>query len=317
MPETHPCIGVVTVTYNCEGVIDAFMESLLAQTQRDFHLFVVDNASGDSTLSALEKWQDPRITTIANLSNLGVAEGNNQGIRAAIAAGCQNILLLNNDTVFPSNLFSELLKGLEDHQCEMVTPKMFYFDDPKRIWVAGGGFQPWKAFETTHYGCGELDAGQFDTPRQITYTPTCCLLVKAGVFSIIGLMDSTYFVYFDDVDFMFRAMKAGIRTYYVPSGLLYHKIGYSTGGQESSFALTYCSRNNAYFLCKHFSLLARLPLLLYFPVRTLWRLLRGKDSMSTFQIKMKSYAQGLTVPTGSGMIPGESSSGSTGKAARV
>ena len=88
-------VGIVTVTYNSEKVIDAFMASLMVQTHNYFQLFLVDNASEDQTLMELDRWRDdPRVNVIVNATNLGVAEGNNQGILEALAGHCAAILLI-------------------------------------------------------------------------------------------------------------------------------------------------------------------------------------------------------------------------------
>ena len=80
-------VGVVTVTYNSSFVIDGFLRSLLQQTHADFLLYIVDNASTDTSLEQVARYPDPRIHVIANASNCGIAEGNNQGIRSALQAG--------------------------------------------------------------------------------------------------------------------------------------------------------------------------------------------------------------------------------------
>ena len=91
-------IGVVTVTYNSGAVIRDFVESLLKQTHRDFLLYVIDNASTDDTVALFADYPAPRIVVVRNPSNVGVAEGNNLGIRAALRDGCTSVLLINNDT---------------------------------------------------------------------------------------------------------------------------------------------------------------------------------------------------------------------------
>jgi GT2 family glycosyltransferase len=246
-------IGVITVTFNSADVLPDFFDSLAAQTHPDFTVYVVDNASKDRTLELCRGRSDLPLVLISNDANLGVAEGNNQGIRAALQAGCEYVLLLNNDTVFDNNLFLQLRDGILNYGCAMTTPKIYYYDDPKRIWAAGGHFQPWLGYRTQHYGMGEEDSGQFDVPRSITYSPTCCVLIHRTVFERIGLMDPAYFVYSDDVDFMFRAAKAGYKMMYLPGCSLLHKVHSLTGGATSAFTVRYCTRNRVYFARKNLS----------------------------------------------------------------
>ena len=78
-------IGIVTVTYNSGKVLEQFLESLAAQTHRTFFLYAVDNASKDDSVAQLKAWNDERLRVIRNEVNVGIAEADNQGIRAALA----------------------------------------------------------------------------------------------------------------------------------------------------------------------------------------------------------------------------------------
>lgn len=245
-------IGIVTVTYNSRAVIDDFMNSLLKQTHEKYLLYIVDNTSNDDTLQQLANYSDSRIVIIANQVNVGVAEGNNIGIRAALEAGCDSVLLINNDTIFDANLLEKLARGLSEHDCEMISPKILFFDEPERIWCAGGYFS-FLRVTGRHFGLGQNDHGQFDQARAVAYSPTCCMLIKARVFDQLGYMDSRYFAYFDDADFCWRACKAGLKLFYLPDARLVHKV-HSLTGRESDFTLRYGTRNHVFFVLKHFPL---------------------------------------------------------------
>ena len=103
-------IGLVTITYNSEKVIEPFLECVWKQTHNNLHLYVIDNASTDSTLSIIEEEEDSRLKVVKNESNFGVAKANNQGIKRAIADGCNQILIINNDVEFEEALIAKLLK---------------------------------------------------------------------------------------------------------------------------------------------------------------------------------------------------------------
>lgn len=290
--ELKPRIGVVTVTYNSGTVLLPFLKCVLQQTQNDFILFVVDNASSDNTLQILRDCGDERLRIIGNLDNRGVAEANNQGIRAALKAGCSSVLLLNNDTEFNTALFSILDEGLRKHDAEMICPKMMYFDEPKRIWAAGGKFQPWLGYKIVHLGADQIDVGQHNKAHPVLYVPTCCVLIKMEVFEKVGLMDERYFVYVDDVDFMYRAMKAGIKLIYTPETTLLHKVSSLTGGDGSPFALRYQVRNWAYFQRKH---LPRWLALLWYgqtQARSFFAYLFGKNTRSKWILRRTAAKDG-------------------------
>jgi hypothetical protein len=245
-------IGVVTVTYNSATMLGEFFSSLDAQTYHQFCLISVDNASTDGTVPLLKAYCGAEQLVVANMTNIGVAAANNQGIRAAINAGCEYLLLINNDVVLDPGLFAELVQGLADHRCDMAVPLIYFMDPPDKIWTAGGSFQPKLGFRVRHRGMNEDDHGQFNTPAKIDYAPTCCVLIRREVFGKIGLMDERYFVYADDVDFMYRARQARVTMYYLPRGKLWHKVNGLTGGSVSDFSFYYNARGRALFLHKHF-----------------------------------------------------------------
>lgn len=287
-------VGIVTVTFNSADVLPDFLKSLESQDHRNFHLYAVDNASTDDTIRQLEAWQSPNLTIIADSVNGGVAKGNNQGIVAALADGCDSVLLLNNDVVFGPDLIRLLIEGLDKHQCSMAVPLIYYFQPPDKIWCAGGTFQAKYAARSVHYGMDETDHGQFNEPRLIEYSPTCCTLIKREVFDRIGIMDERYFVYVDDNDFMYRALKAGFKTFYLPNVKLWHKVN-SLTGTDSPFAQRYLSRNRAFFVKKHFGFWTVLKMTLIYRAIYCYKLLTRKDSFAAFKRRQAGWTEGLGI----------------------
>jgi hypothetical protein len=133
----------------------------------------------------------------------------------------------------------------------MIAPVIYFYDSPNTIWAAGGGFNPLLGYRSYHRGEGEKDTSQYNESVAVTFAPACCILVRRDVFEVIGCMDERYFVYGDDVDFMYRAFKANLLTRIVPSAKLWHKVHSLTGGAESDFTYYYGARGRALFLYKH------------------------------------------------------------------
>ena len=285
-------VGVVTVTFNSGSVIREFMESLLKQTHAEFILYVIDNASSDETLKVLSEYEDARVVVIPNQANVGVAEGNNIGIRAALKDGCCSVLLINNDTVFDSDLVSKLAEGLEQYQCDMIVPKILYFDRPETIWCAGGYFSRYRG-SARHFGSDRKDDGRFDQPREVNYSPTCCMLIKREVFERVGLMDANYFVYFDDTDFCNRAHRGGERLFYLPSARLLHKVSSLTGA-DSDFTYQYTIRNHVYYLLNNFP---RWQLLYYLPAFQIYiftKFLISLRNRRAFWVAQRAFWKGFS-----------------------
>lgn len=289
-------IGVVTVTYNSATVLADFLESYKAQTHADCPLYVIDNASGDASVDIVRQ-SGLAARIIANDGNLGVAAANNQGIVAALADGCDAVLLINNDVVFPAGLFAGLVEGAEKYATPIVFPKMLYHDRPDVIWCAGGTFLKNRGWAALHYGVGERDSERFGVDREVEYSPTCCALIDASVFAAIGMMDERYFVYYDDTDFFFRAFRRGIRMMYLGGLFLNHKVSSLTGGGGlSNFAVRYMNRNRTYFLRKHTSGFALALWMAHLRAQLLRDRVRGKLDRDKYGIALRAISEGKALP---------------------
>jgi hypothetical protein len=142
---------------------------------------------------------------------------------------------------------------------------------------------------------GQIDRGQFDVARKVEHAPTCCLLVQKDVFTKIGFMDRRYFVYTDDTDFCFRAMRAGLKLFYLPTAQLFHKASSLTGGAESDFAVRYCTRNHIYFLFKNLGCCLGAYYLTDYQIRLLVKLLLRRIGLPRFILQQKALVEGLRV----------------------
>lgn len=249
------CIGLVTVLYRSNDVLEGFFKSLSNQTYKNYHLFLIDNSPSiecDQILDNLMvRYPIVKWTHIKNNENVGVAKGNNQGIELAMKNGYPYTLLLNNDIEFddPDAIF-KLQQTAQLHNESIIIPKILFYDT-RRIWMAGGGYVYSKGI-TYHEGEGCLDDERFNSAKYFSYAPTCFMLIKNEVFKQIGLMDEKYFVYFDDTDFCYRAHINGFNILYNPEVSILHKVSSSTGGNRSLFTIFYANRNRLYFIRKNF-----------------------------------------------------------------
>lgn len=297
-------IGLVTITYNSAKVIEPFMDCVLRQTHTDFILYIIDNISSDNTLELLSKYKDDRIVIIANTQNVGVAAGNNQGILRAMADGCDEILIINNDVEFEYTLLEKLSRQLEELNCSLVAPKMMYHPETHLIWWAGTKFNPKEGCMTHHIGIQEEDKGQYDHIEKMDYAPTCCVLLKREVIDDIGLMDEKYFAYYDDTDFFYRIFKQGKHVlFYYPFVQFYHKVGGLSNMKKgnakkfkfNNFYIHLITRNHVYYLRKQKSLRAWWNIIYFFFRMNLRFIFSGKYHLNfaTFRLLQSSFWEGL------------------------
>jgi GT2 family glycosyltransferase len=287
-------IGIATVLFNSGSVLPDFLEALRTQTHTNYLVYAVDNASNDASV-ALCRAEGNHFQVIENEENTGFAHATNQGIRRALEDGCEIVLILNNDVVFKPDFLHQLLQGLRRQNADLVAPVTYYHERPNVIWAAGGTLQRWFGYRPIHLGMGETDNGQFNVDRAIEFAPGSCIFAHRSVFSSVGLLDETYFTYWEDTDFAVRAVQAGLSNFLIPGAKLWHKVS-SLAGKNSSFQIHYATRNHALYIHKHCatipaSLLSTLYLTWY-RISSLLR--RRKDS------RIASWQEGVYIAKGKG-----------------
>lgn len=247
-------IGLVTVLYKCDEVLPDFFKSISIQTHKDYILYLIDNSASPATdemiARCLAQYPVTAYKHINTGGNIGVAAGNNAGIKLSLADNCDHVLILNNDIDIPQDyMFSQLVSLADEKGEAMIVPKIYYYGETK-LWMAGGYMDEWRALGV-HYGMNKEDSPAFNVAKHCTYSPTCFMLVKKEVFEKVGIMDERYFAYYDDTDFVLRATRLGYRIFYDPSLVLLHKVS-SSVGTNSPFYVYYSNRNKIYFIRKNF-----------------------------------------------------------------
>jgi GT2 family glycosyltransferase len=252
LPAVSPTIALITVLFNCEKHLPLFFESLSRQTERDFLVIVVDNASKDASLACARELAAvhgvPSIF-IANDDNLGIAVGNNQGVEQARERGLSHLVLINNDIGCDPDLLARLRQRAIGRAHRAWTCLAWYGDTDTR-WYGGGRLSYWLARGIHFDAARSADILQ---PISVTYAPTCLMYLHASVFDEVGLMDPKYFVYYDDTDFCKRLVNNGIQLIYDPAVSFNHYVGGSSGGELSAFFLRINTRNKFIYIAKHYA----------------------------------------------------------------
>jgi hypothetical protein len=231
-----PLVVIVVVNWNGKELTLECLSSLRKLTYPNVQVVLVDNASVDGSVEAVCD-SFPEVMVLRMISNLGFAGGSNEGIRAAQRKGAACILLLNNDTVVDEQCLGHLVtRILSDQSIGIVAPKIYYYSDSRRIWYAGGMLSFWKGV-MWHTGIRDEDRGQYDVALETEFASGCCMLVAGEVIERVGLLDESFGMYSEDVDWSMRARKAGYRIFYEPKAIVWHKVSASAGGNLSWFKL--------------------------------------------------------------------------------
>ncbi|NLI45970.1 MAG: glycosyltransferase family 2 protein [Acidobacteria bacterium] len=243
-------IDVVILNWNKRQALLAALDSLFRQSETDFRVIVVDNASTDGSAAAVAAAHQDRIHLVVHDHNLGGTGGFNSGIELARRRENEAVLLLDNDVVLASDALEILISFLRQRPTAgVVGPKTFYKSDPRRIWCCGGVYRPLLA-ETTHRGGNSMDVGRYGDPAPVGYMPACALLVRRSVIDQVGLMDGRFFIYNDDVDWCLRIRNAGWEIWLEPRARAWHDISYQTTSISPRIAY-YSTRNHGLLLSMH------------------------------------------------------------------
>jgi hypothetical protein len=246
----NPSVYVIVVNWNGKGVTLDCLDSLRRVTYPALKVLVVDNGSTDGSVAAFTSGF-PEVEILSLNENRRFAGGNNAGIRRALEAGADFVLLLNNDTVVDPGFVQPLLDRFHrEERCGMAVPKIFYHHPPHLLWYAGGEISFWTG-TMRHRGIREKDSGQYNEPGDTGYATGCCVLVSREIIARVGAMDEDYYMYTEDADWSMRVRRAGYRVLYEPNAFLWHKLSISAGGHLSRFKLKNKMLSNYRFFARY------------------------------------------------------------------
>jgi GT2 family glycosyltransferase len=249
----YPLVFIIILNWNGWRDTVLCVESCRKLSWPNFRILVIDNASSDGS-EAILRDHLPDIQIIQSGANLGFAGGNNVGIRLAIDASADYIWLLNNDTEVAPETLTELVSAMGSvPMAGMASSKIYLHDEPQKLDFAGGLWEQGR-LRRRLLGANQVDHGQYDEPPERSSVSGCSLMVRVLMVQDIGLMDESYFLYWEDTEWCARAQRKGYSILFAPRSHVWHKVSASTG--KDSFAQHYyLFRNGLFFLIGHDPLL--------------------------------------------------------------
>lgn len=236
-------LSIVIINFRTPQFVTDCLETLLPELHGlSAKVVVVDNFSDDNSCSVIENWHktndpDCRVNLLRSATNSGFSGGNNAGIKSLEA---KFYLLLNSDTLVRPGAIKMLLETAERFpEAGLVSPRL--------EWPDGRGQESCFRFHTpfselmrsaqTGLIDGFLQKYVVAMPvqdrlAQPQWTSFACVLIRHHVFDQIGLLDDGYFMYFEDVEFCFRARKAGWGIVHNPAARVVHLRGGSSPVKE-------------------------------------------------------------------------------------
>lgn len=246
------------------------ISSVLESENKDFTIFIVDNASKNNSLEHIyEKFNDvvkirwwdfnnmifdeDRIILIQNDENLGYANGNNIGLEIASELEFEYMMVLNNDTIFKQidlNNFINVFdiepdifcvgplildeKGHIDKNCSRRRPKYYDFF----FFSLLGSFFRTKKMENNYYLIDKTTIPK--KPERTEIISGACMFFKTNTIKKMGFFDSNTFLYYEEAILHEKARSLNLLTYITPNVELIHSSGKSTSHFSKSCFLVKC-----------------------------------------------------------------------------
>lgn len=255
-------LSIIIVNYKTKNLIRYQLQRLFENPpQIEFEVIVVDNNSADG-IAEMIAHDFPQVHCVEAPENRGYAAGNNLGIGQAQG---KYILIINPDIVMQKPQSIEKLVAFMDNtpQCGLAVPKLLYpngeLQESCSRWPSFLlPFYRRTFFNSTTKGKQWLDhyfyrEWDHTTNRKIDWAIGAAFLVRKEYLVTVGLMDQSFFLYFEDTDWCRRFWQAGYEVWYVADAELthYHKRESADNGLIGSM-LNRSSREHLKSFFKYF-----------------------------------------------------------------
>ncbi len=279
-------LAAIVVHYrNLDDTVEC-LESLLAQEIPEdtlLHLIVVDNGSEGECWKQLTEWRKKRkvlwtrdqhtselatgvaaastafledagwaVSLIRMERNEGYAAGANAGLRFALAdERTEDLWVLNNDLVLARDALCELVAKSRTNRRAIYGATLLYHDQPTVMQAAGGAVYLAPIGRSRHVGKRQPIHCDIGSPK-LDYIIGASLFIPREVIHEIGLMPSSFFLYYEETEYCRLARSRGIELTWVPGARMIHKEGKSTGASNgfrrlSDLSFHYIVRNSMLF----------------------------------------------------------------------
>jgi hypothetical protein len=257
-----PDVSFSITNYNTKDFLASCIDSVIQGVKGySYEIIVVDDASSDGSADMVRK-KYPQVKVIENEINKGYVKSNNIGIRAS---GGRYIMSLNSDTVVIDGSIEIIVKFLDNNpDTGAAGPKLLNSDGSIQLQARRGFPTPLNSFfyfsglsrlfpENRAIGGYLLTYLDERIATEVDSLCGAAMAVRREVISEVGLMDESYIMYGDDIDWCYRIKQAGWKIYYLPEAEIIHFGGRGGSRRQSYRNIFEFHRAMAVFYGKHYS----------------------------------------------------------------
>lgn len=245
-------LSVIIVSYNSSSFLELCLHSVakaISQLEIESEVIVVDNSSSDDSCEVLNN-KFPFVKLIQNDENIGFSKANNLGVSKAKG---KYICILNPDTVLQENTFDEILKFYKSNikvgfvGCQMIDGNGMFLKESKRV-IPSIFSSFMKVLGISKFYYSALDK---DKRGYIDILAGAFMFVEKTIYDSVKGFDEDYFMYGEDIDLSYKALKKGYSNYYLGDVKIIHFKGEST--DKNSVYINRFYNAMYIFYTKHFN----------------------------------------------------------------
>ena len=222
-------ISIIIINYNVLGYLESCIESIYnSDIKSEFEVIIVDNNSPEPINIS---YNEDNLRIIQFDTNLGFAKAVNHAIDKSKGS---EILLLNPDTLVHNNTVQYLSDYIINNikvgvvGCKVVFPSGKYQLSSKRHFPTIGIILT-KLFKFDKILSKNKYFGKYNytylNHNDLAFVDSisgACMMFKREVFNDVGCFDENFFLYFEDTDFCYRALKKNYKVVYNPNCRIVH-----------------------------------------------------------------------------------------------
>ena len=245
-------LSVIIVSYNSSSFLELCLHSVakaISQLEIESEVIVVDNSSSDDSCEVLNN-KFSFVKLIQNDENIGFSKANNLGVSKAKG---KYICILNPDTVLQENTFDEILKFYKSNikvgfvGCQMIDGNGMFLKESKRV-IPSIFSSFMKVLGISKFYYSALDK---DKRGYIDILAGAFMFVERTIYDSVKGFDEDYFMYGEDIDLSYKALKKGYSNYYLGDVKIIHFKGEST--DKNSVYINRFYNAMYIFYTKHFN----------------------------------------------------------------
>lgn len=239
--------SIIVLTYNSAAHIEKLVKSIYKYNiNGNFETVIVDNASQDDTVGKILQLKSYDLKLIQNKENVGFSKGINIGAKEASG---KYLLFINPDTQWNDGSINNLISVFEkDEGTGIVGGKII--NDSGKSEKSAGKFLGILGTLILTLGLDEALGFRFSPGQlqEVDFVSGGFMMVRSDIFKKLSGFDENYFMYVEDMDLCFRAMKQNYKIYFSLNTTIIHE---GQGSSSRSFAIKNIYKSLLYFQKKH------------------------------------------------------------------